>query len=60
MTQPGLAGGHLQRHRVERRVIARRVGGEAGSSRGQLRDEDLQASAELGQLFAEGLAMGAL
>ncbi len=41
-------------------VIARRVGGDAGSSRGGLRDEDLEACHELGQLFAEGLAMGAL
>jgi len=41
-------------------VIARRVGGEAGSSRGQLRDDDIVASAEMGLLFAEGLAMGAI
>ncbi len=41
-------------------VIARRVGGEAGSSRGELRDADLVACRELGQLFAEGLAMGVL
>ena len=41
-------------------VIARRVGGEAGSSRGELRAEDLAACCELGQLFAEGLSMGAL
>ena len=41
-------------------VIARRVGGEAGSSRGALRAEDLAACRELGQLFAEGVAMGAL
>ena len=41
-------------------VIARRVGGEAGSSRGGLREADLAACSELGQLFAEGLAMGAL
>ena len=41
-------------------VIARRVGGEAGSSRGALREEDLAACRELGQLLAEGLAMGAL
>jgi len=41
-------------------VIARRVGGEAGSARGVLREEDLAASRELGQLFAEGLALGAL
>ena len=41
-------------------VIARRSGGEAGSSRGSLRDEDLAACSELGQLFSEGLAIGAL
>ena len=41
-------------------VIARRVGGEAGSSRGALREKDLAACREMGQLFAEGLAMGAL
>lgn len=41
-------------------IIARRVGGEAGSSKGGLREEDLAACRELGQLFAEGLAMGAL
>ena len=41
-------------------VIARRVGGEAGSSRGALRAEDLAACRELGQLCAEALAMGAL
>ena len=41
-------------------VIARREGGEAGSSRGAVRSEDLAACHELGQLFAEGLAIGAL
>ena len=41
-------------------VIARRVGGEAGSSRGALREQDLAACWELGQLFAEGLDIGAL
>ena len=41
-------------------LIARRVGGEAGSSRGELREEDLAACREIGLLFAEGLAMGAL
>ena len=40
-------------------VIARRIGGEAGSSRGGLSDDDLAACSEMGQLFAEGLAMGA-
>lgn len=41
-------------------VIVRRVGGEAGSSRGVLLETDLAACRELGQLFAEGLAIGAL
>ena len=41
-------------------VIARRVGGAAGSSKGELREEDLVACREMGQLFAEGLLMGAL
>lgn len=41
-------------------LIARRVGGEAGSARGDLQDDDLAACNDIGQLFAEGLAMGAL
>lgn len=41
-------------------VIARRIGGEAGSSRGRLRDDDIHACHELGQMFAEGLAIGVL
>ena len=41
-------------------VIARRVGGETGSSRGALREEDLFASHDMGALFAEGLSIGAL
>ena len=41
-------------------VIARRVGGEAGSSIGALRDEDLATCRVIGQLIAEGLAMGVL
>lgn len=41
-------------------VIARRVSGEAGSSRGALRDEDVATCRELGLLFAEGLSIGAL
>ena len=40
-------------------VIARRVGGEAGSSRGELRPSDLEDCRDLGQLLAEGLVMGA-
>ena len=47
-------------HKAHPGVIARRIGGEAGSSRGALREDDLAACRELGQLFAEGLAMGAL
>jgi multimeric flavodoxin WrbA len=46
--------------KVHAGVIARRVGGAAGSSRGMLRDEDIAAAAEAGQLFGEALAMGAL
>jgi multimeric flavodoxin WrbA len=46
--------------KVHAGVIARRVGGEAGSSRGELREEDIAACSEMGLLFAEGLAMGAL
>ena len=46
--------------KVHSGVIARRVGGAAGSSRGELRQEDLDACREMGQLFAEGLAIGAL
>lgn len=41
-------------------IIARRKGGEAGSSQGTLREEDLNACREMGQLFAEGLLIGAL
>lgn len=41
-------------------IIARRVGGEAGSSRGSLSADDLDAARELGELFAEALAIGAL
>jgi multimeric flavodoxin WrbA len=41
-------------------IVARRVGGEAGSSRGDLRAEDLAQCRELGQAMAEGLLMGAL
>ncbi len=40
-------------------IIARRAGGEAGSSRGELSRADLASCRELGQVFAEGLAMGA-
>lgn len=41
-------------------IIARRVGGEAGSSRGELANADIDAARELGQLFAEALTIGAL
>ncbi len=41
-------------------IIARRVGGEAGSSRGELASADLDAARELGALMAEALAIGAL
>jgi multimeric flavodoxin WrbA len=46
--------------KVHAGVIARRDGGEAGSSRGSLRDEDIAACRELGMLFAEALAIGVL
>lgn len=41
-------------------IIARRVGGEAGSSRGELASADLDAASELGALLAGALAIGAL
>jgi multimeric flavodoxin WrbA len=41
-------------------IIARRIGGEAGSSRGDLASVDLDAARELGVLFANGVAVGAL
>ena len=41
-------------------IIARRVGGEAGSAKGDLRIEDLAACHDMGQLFAESLALGVL
>jgi len=41
-------------------IVARRVGGEAGYSRGQLAESDLQAAHDLGHMFAEALAIGAL
>lgn len=46
--------------KVHAGLIARRVGGEAGSSRGSISPADLQAAHDMGQLFAEGLAIGAL
>lgn len=41
-------------------LIARRVGGEAGSSRGSLSERDLAHARELGELLASGVSMGAL
>jgi multimeric flavodoxin WrbA len=41
-------------------IIARRAGGQAGASSGALSSDDLVACHELGQLFAEGLEIGAL
>jgi multimeric flavodoxin WrbA len=40
-------------------IIARRMGGAAGSSRGDLAREDLDAARELGALLANGVAVGA-
>ncbi len=41
-------------------LIARRVGGEAGSSKGELRSADLAAAQELGAAVANAVAMGAV
>jgi multimeric flavodoxin WrbA len=46
--------------RVQAALIARRVGGEAGSSKGSLASADLQAAHELGQAMATALSMGAI
>jgi multimeric flavodoxin WrbA len=40
-------------------VIARRMGGEAGSSRGVLSATDIESCRVLGAMFAEAVAMGA-
>jgi multimeric flavodoxin WrbA len=40
-------------------IIARRVGGEAGSSRGALPATDIESCKVLGELFAEALSIGA-
>jgi multimeric flavodoxin WrbA len=40
-------------------VIARRMGGEAGSSRGALSATDIESCRALGAMFAEAVAMGA-
>jgi multimeric flavodoxin WrbA len=40
-------------------IIARRVGGEAGSSRGALQAQDIDACTALGEHFAEAISMGA-
>lgn len=39
-------------------LIARRVGGEAGTLRGELRNEDILAARDLGTALASGLALG--
>jgi multimeric flavodoxin WrbA len=41
-------------------LIARRIGGEAGSSRGSLAENDLRAARELGLAIATGLSIGAI
>jgi multimeric flavodoxin WrbA len=41
-------------------LIARRVDGEAGSSKGSIATSDLEAARELGLALATGLAIGAL
>lgn len=40
-------------------IIARRIGGAAGSSRGELAAADIEACESLGELFAEALSLGA-
>jgi multimeric flavodoxin WrbA len=40
-------------------IIARRIGGEAGSSRGTLQPTDVESCQELGEHFAEAISMGA-
>jgi len=40
-------------------LIARRIGGMAGSSRGELDPADLQSAEELGATLAAGLSVGA-
>jgi multimeric flavodoxin WrbA len=39
-------------------LIARRVGGEAGSSRGALAAHDVEAAKELGRMLANALSIG--
>jgi multimeric flavodoxin WrbA len=41
-------------------IIARRVGGEAGSSRGALAPQDLDAARDLGRAMATALSIGAM
>jgi multimeric flavodoxin WrbA len=41
-------------------LIARRVGGEAGSSKGSIAPSDINAARELGLAIATGLSIGAL
>jgi multimeric flavodoxin WrbA len=46
--------------KVHEGLIARRVGGEAGSSKGKLAASDLEAASELGRTLAHALSIGAL
>ncbi len=48
----------LRMKKVHPGVIARRVGGMAGSSRGHLDESDLMLTEELGATLAAGLALG--
>jgi hypothetical protein len=45
--------------KVHEGLIARRVGGEAGSSKGKLAASDLEAASELGRTLAHALSIGA-
>jgi multimeric flavodoxin WrbA len=46
--------------RMQPPLIARRIGGEAGSSKGALADADLDQARELGLAMATALAIGAI
>jgi multimeric flavodoxin WrbA len=41
-------------------IIARRVGGEAGSSKGSLASDDVEAARSLGRMLANAVAIGAI
>jgi multimeric flavodoxin WrbA len=41
-------------------LVARRIGGETGSSKGSLAEHDLRAARELGLAIATGLSIGAI